>query len=219
MCAQCLKANRECIPSSGITFRHQQNPSMNGDPVARESLRNFYGYKETFGPGSTWVTVPRELTFVHTSNPYEDEDGTVATNDSNAIIRQDDGDYGAEDHGNNVQSDFGLSQASFPAYATHGLEALSAVASQDQYNYAPAPAPMSQHETPSHLGMDGPSPQNINAPPTQNLDFILNPSRALSPQSNIDPRLHPQDPTEETPAQQDLSQSQNPEHVRSLLTS
>ena len=24
---------------------------MNGDPVSRESLKNFYGYKETFGRG------------------------------------------------------------------------------------------------------------------------------------------------------------------------
>ena len=75
VCSQCHKAKRECIPSSGITFRHQQNPSMNGDPVSRESLKNFYGYKETFGRESVWVPVPSKLEFITTTNPYEDEDG------------------------------------------------------------------------------------------------------------------------------------------------
>ena len=50
---------------------------MNGDPVSRESLKNFYGYKETFGRDSVWVPVPQELTFITTNNPYDDEDGSI----------------------------------------------------------------------------------------------------------------------------------------------
>lgn len=195
---QCVKANRECVPSSGITFRHQQNPSLNGED--QESLKSFYGYKETFGKSTKWVEVPKDLTFVHTSNPYEDEEGeditllTATTGTGEEDGRQDE-----------AYSTLGLNQTSYPAYATHGLEALSAVASRD-YNYAPAApsASLNQHDGPTSTSQASPSttsPQRTQITPSQHLDFILNPtSSGLSPtESNIDPQLHPQTPTTARP--------------------
>lgn len=218
MCAQCMKANRECIPSSGITFRHQQNPSMNGDPVARESLKRFYGYKETFDDRTVWVDVPQELTFVHTSNPYEDEDGLVhdeiddSTLMGNTSVLIDDK--------TQLATELSLSQALYPAYATHGLEALSAVASQDQYNYAPPPATMTQQDLSHTTHSDTASPQHSNATPAQNIDFILNNnnnnnSSAISSASpsNIDPRLHTPTSTSQTFGP---PQASSPHHVRTL---
>lgn len=173
---------------------------MNGEDT--ESLKSFYGYKETFAKSTTWVGVPKDLKFVHTSNPYEDEDG----DDIVSPLDQTTFDDAAQNQ------DFGLGPASYPAYATHGLEALSQVATQDQYNYAPQ-APMghqrsaSQH---SHIQVNT-SPQLQQSTPSQGLDFILNPASNLSPVetgSNIDPRLHSQTPTGPP------SQRQSPTHVR-----
>lgn len=207
MCAQCAKANRECVPSSGITFRHQQNPSMNGND-GDGSLKSFYGYKETFRKETTWVSIPKDLTFVHTSNPYEDEDGEDF-GDTSLLSQHSDFDLGRRD------TDFTVSQASYPAYATHGLEALSAVASQDQYSYAPVPPTMTpQDPTPTSLAQAtlSASPQSAaQNNGNQNLDFILNPSSHLSPaESNIDPRLHIQSPTTATAGPSPAS----PLHVR-----
>ncbi|EME87357.1 uncharacterized protein MYCFIDRAFT_97003, partial [Pseudocercospora fijiensis CIRAD86] len=114
----CVKAQRECVPSSGITFRHQQNPSMNGEDT--DSLKSFYGYKETFAKSTTWVGVPKDLTFVHTSNPYEDEDADEF-GPGPALAHQSFG-HAQRDH------EYALDQAAYPAYATHGLEALSHLA-------------------------------------------------------------------------------------------
>lgn len=166
-CAQCAKANRRCVPASGITFRHQQNPSMNGN---QESLKSFYGYKETFAKAAQWVPVSKELTWIHTSNPYDDiEDSdreqqrareSVSNNPSRGLA------------GNE------LSQADYSAF-TEGLAALSAVASQDQYNLAIPLAPMEQRQMQD--------PQSDSS--SRQLDFVLD-SAAKMP--NTDHQLDPQ---------------------------
>ncbi|KAK4547110.1 hypothetical protein LTR36_001331 [Oleoguttula mirabilis] len=218
-CAQCVKANRACIPSSGITFRHQQNPSMNG---SEGSLKSFYGYKETFGEGAVWVDIPRDLTFVHTK-PYDDDYGEEDARGGDEVS----GDAGhaltalaqtaTQEENSNRSFEHQASQAAFASYPTHGLEALSAVASQDQYNFQsvlPPPAPISHgQQAQSHHPA---SPHHSNATPSQhsNLDFILNPAAAITPaESNIDPMLHSvtpvntrQPPPPQTPQQHSASQ-------------
>ncbi|KAF2483912.1 hypothetical protein BDY17DRAFT_249552 [Neohortaea acidophila] len=194
VCAQCTKASRECIPASGITFRHQQNPSMNAEDHGEGSLKNFYGYKETFGKHTTWVEIPKDLTFVHTSNPYDDGDdrpgGIAGYDDGDTTFMTDDL---ASFHDTHAGAELDLHPTTYPSYATHGLEALSAVASQDQYSFAPPPSSMDTHDqtSPRQSAVQGLQP----GPPatSQNIDYILNPSSAkgASPAiSNLDPQLH-----------------------------
>lgn len=179
---------------------------MNGGEQGDSSLKSFYGYKETFGKSAQWVDIPRDLTFVHTSNPYEDEDGE-ATGGSTLP-----GHSSLDD--SRRESDLSLNHPAYPAYATHGLEALSAVASQDQYSYGAPPAQMGHHERTTSLhsrpSQAATSPQQSHATPSQNLEFILNSTSNLSPaESNIDPRLHSQTPTGAAP-----TSHHSPSHVR-----
>ncbi|ORY19877.1 hypothetical protein BCR34DRAFT_670314 [Clohesyomyces aquaticus] len=72
-CGQCCKASRECIPSSGLVFRHQHNASMNGEDSSDENtLKGFYAYKNTFDDETIWLDIPKHVTFINTSNPYLD---------------------------------------------------------------------------------------------------------------------------------------------------
>lgn len=65
VCGQCIKASRECIPSSGIVFRHQHNASMNGDDSGDEnSLKGFYSYKNTFEEDAIWLDIPKNGRFL-----------------------------------------------------------------------------------------------------------------------------------------------------------
>jgi hypothetical protein len=191
VCAQCVKANRECIPSTGITFRHQQNPSMNHADHGEGSLKSFYGYKETFAKETTWVPLPSQLTFVHTNNPYDDEEDDSGYVDHDGSLMPGTNDiYTSEGHGK-IDYEFAreLAQAAYPQM--HGLEALSAVATQDQYSYAPPPAPMTQSEHSSHQHFSTAGHQEAHSNTSQNLEFILNPTSAgAANNSNIDPRLH-----------------------------
>ncbi|KAF1964863.1 hypothetical protein BU23DRAFT_546898 [Bimuria novae-zelandiae CBS 107.79] len=75
VCGQCCKANRECVPSSGIVFRHQHNASMNGEDSGDDnSLKGFYAYRNTFDDETIWLDIPRNVTFINTTNPYLDPD-------------------------------------------------------------------------------------------------------------------------------------------------
>lgn len=60
VCSQCCKASRECVPSSGIVFRHQHNASMNGEDLGDDSsLKGFYAYRNTFDEETIWLDIPR----------------------------------------------------------------------------------------------------------------------------------------------------------------
>ena len=63
ICGQCLKANRPCEPSTGITFRHQHNASLNarggGSPGQENPLNSFYNYRESFGKDTIWAVLPK----------------------------------------------------------------------------------------------------------------------------------------------------------------
>lgn len=69
-CSQCRKASRECRPSEGIVFRHQQNASMNKDEdegqESRGGLKGFYSYKNTFDEDSVWLEIPKQGVFLST---------------------------------------------------------------------------------------------------------------------------------------------------------
>ncbi|WPG97935.1 Hypothetical protein R9X50_00071800 [Acrodontium crateriforme] len=172
---------------------------MNGQDLGEGSLKSFYGYKETFGNSTVWVDIPQQLTFVHTNNPYEDlrdEGGSSNSATAHAMAFHDTSDgidsvlasglaTLAENANRFEETHQGNAEYSFPPYlpgqyATHGLEALSAVASQDQYNYAPPPAQMINSES-------SPSAAQM-ATAQHSLEQIL--TQAASADSNIDPALH-----------------------------
>ncbi|GAB7357414.1 hypothetical protein MBLNU459_g8344t1 [Dothideomycetes sp. NU459] len=111
---------------------------MNGDSsqTSQNGLKSFYGYKETFGKDSVWVDIPRELTFVHTSNPYDDTNSPVNSGHlerANTSLGHDTHAYLPAWSPPPGASQFLLDAQS----STHGLEALSAVASGDHYLHAP----------------------------------------------------------------------------------
>jgi len=197
---------------------------MNGAQNS-ESLKSFYGYKETFGKGTVWVDVPRELKFVYTNNPYEDDDGeadAVAGGEASVDAQLASSLAALAQHADHVDEHRRLmqelAQASYPTYPTHGLEALSAVASQDQYSYAAPPANMSHGEqVSSHQCPPMVSSQHNEATLNQhnNLDFILNPASAITPvESNIDPRLHSATPVNTGQLPPQTPQHHSPTHVR-----
>ena len=69
ICGQCTKANRQCQPSSGLTFRHQHNASMNANDDGSWSERNpplsgFYAYKNTFNDKTVWVDIPKQRKYL-----------------------------------------------------------------------------------------------------------------------------------------------------------
>jgi hypothetical protein len=168
---------------------------MNGGDKGDGSLKSFYGYKETFDERTTWVAIPKDLTFIHTSNPYEDEDGEVIRD---AALFNQTSDFNT----GRLESDFTFNQASYPAYATHGLEALSAVASQDQYSYGPTPqASMETNQSTASLLAQAAtsiaSPEATDAPPPNLEDMLVSTSHVPSDEANIDPQLH--SPKEENP--------------------
>lgn len=160
---------------------------MNGTDADEGGLKSFYGYKETFGKGAVWVDIPRELKFVHTKprdDDYGEEDAVGGAEVpaeyafaalARTATREEEGRPNLEQQ---LQQ-----QAAFSQYATHGLEALSAVASQDPHNFQGAlPPPTS---APPHHSA---SPQH--GTQHSNLDFILNPAAAMTPaESMLDPRL------------------------------
>ena len=60
-CGQCIKSSRECKPASGLTFRHQQNASLNDpDNQSVDSLKTFYAYRKTFNDNHVWLDIPAE---------------------------------------------------------------------------------------------------------------------------------------------------------------
>jgi len=197
---------------------------MNGRDRGEGSLKSFYGYKETFGKGVVWVDVPRDLKFVHISNPYEDEgeedagaapqvaDDTTSGDERLAAGLAAFAEDAARYEENRHEHEYDLAQEAYPTYATHGLEALSAVASQDQHYYVPPPAPMSNSEqATSHYSPPEASPQQAQA--TKGLDYILNPASGMTvADSHIDPRLHSEISMHagHMPSQQ----QQSPLHVR-----
>jgi hypothetical protein len=184
---------------------------MNGVDHGEGSLKNFYGYRETFEKETTWVSIPQQLTFVHTTNPYEDEENELYVEGDTSFVTND---GSRNDDTVAVNDDIEimgqLAKAAFPAY--QGLEALSTVASRDQYTYAPVPPSIGQHDSPStQQDLAGGSANNA-ASMSQNLDFILNPSAG---NGNIDPRLHGE-MTESSPTGFNGMQEKSPQHVRTL---
>ncbi|KAB8229522.1 uncharacterized protein BDW43DRAFT_188538 [Aspergillus alliaceus] len=202
-CSQCRKGGRECRPSEGIVFRHQQNASMNkdlDDPTGgRGTLKGFYSYKNTFDEDSVWLDIPKHVIFVDNSDPYV-EDLEAALGESEAALL-------AANAQNREWSDHRTLSVDGE---TPGLKAPSAAAVHDRLPYTPLsidpqplPTPDSGVSFNASTVTTGPSPnQACNVIPGQpspsvsmspsnstnnNINFLLNPSQSLSPQ--MDPNM------------------------------
>ncbi|RAH77386.1 Zn(II)2Cys6 transcription factor [Aspergillus japonicus CBS 114.51] len=205
-CSQCRKGARECRPSEGIVFRHQQNASMNKsgeeNSSGRGSLKGFYSYKNTFDEDSVWLDIPKHVIFVDNSDPYA-EDLEAALGESEAAILA-----------ANSQNRAWSQRTPSADAENNGLEALSTVAAHDRLSYNPlsveqqsllAVDAASPYTTLSATASSGPSPSQLRSvlapqlsPPlsitsnhtnsNNNINFLLNPSQARSPP--VDPNMH-----------------------------
>ncbi|KAJ5934584.1 transcriptional regulator family: Fungal Specific TF [Penicillium verhagenii] len=192
-CSQCRKGGRECRPSEGIVFRHQQNASMNNEnaasPEGRGNLNGFYSYKNTFDKDSVWLDVPKHVVFVDNSDPYADDmETSLAESSAMALAQSRNQRWGSGSRASDVEQ--------------HGLEALSAVASHDRFPYSPLDHPSVSdsvsYPSPSRSrgsAMPPPTSPSISLSASSNntntnINFLLNPSHSLSP--SIDSTsLHP----------------------------
>ncbi|KAK5109070.1 hypothetical protein LTR62_007526 [Meristemomyces frigidus] len=187
---------------------------MNAVDFGEGSLKSFYGYRETFNSGLQWVDIPQTLTFVHTNNPYDDAEGEptegAAPRDHYKAARDvhvehddaaTDADFAqrlaalAHDVTDTRGRAWDTSQAArYSGYATQGLEALSAVAS-DRYTYAPPPDTMSDGQ--SRTGIDTQQATPAQAPLQNTLDDILHRESGdvAQPEAHIDPSLGLEIPT------------------------
>jgi hypothetical protein len=223
----CQKAKRECRPSDGIVFRHQQNASMNGSSSASTgdgNLPGFYSYKNTFSPDSVWLEIPKKgkhvhlrpnaptvlttgtVTFVDVTDPYADDPLDPALNSNDASVPTPlRADWGPEATYRTRSSEV----------AAHGLEALSAAASRDRGSFT---QPSSSHHDMASTAISYMSQSLYHSPTspatsrrnmhmsasptasmnsTNNINFLLNPQNSLSPP--IDPSLQNPPDHRETP--------------------
>lgn len=208
-CSQCRKGGRECRPSEGIVFRHQQNASMNTAAAAQEGrgdLKGFFSYKDSFHKDSVWLDIPKHGTnssisgysrlplltltltsyaiviFVDNSDPYAtDLESSLAESNALALAQSRNQRWGSDSRTSDADS--------------HGMDSLSAVASQDRFPYSP-------HSLPDSMSYPSPVRSRASAmpPPTSpplsmsshnntNINFLLNPANSLSPP--VDPIAHP----------------------------
>ncbi|KAL4905197.1 hypothetical protein BDW74DRAFT_153212 [Aspergillus multicolor] len=205
VCTQCQKGGRECRPSEGVVFRHQQNASMNdnGPSEGRGSLKGFYSYKNTFDKDSVWLDIPKHVIFVDNSDPYG-QDLEPALTESEAALLAANSQDARWDNPQMTPTETGEE--------TQGLEALSTLAAHDRL---PFPAlvvdqpsvstpgsvttPFSSISTTMPTSLPNQIPPSISAqisPPISihsdnanntNIHFLLNPSQSLSPP--IDPTI------------------------------
>ncbi|KAL2784975.1 hypothetical protein BJX66DRAFT_315838 [Aspergillus keveii] len=206
VCSQCLKGGRECRPSEGIVFRHQQNASMNegiedSSSDGRGSLKGFYSYKNTFDKDSVWLDIPKHVIFVDNSDPYAQDLEAALTESEAAILAANSQSVGWEGPSQLSSADRG---------EIHGLEALSAVATHDRLSYPALAVDQQSVSTPdsaathfrnipltltSHSQIPRTIPAQISPPISipsdnghnNNINFLLNPSQSISPP--VDPSI------------------------------
>ncbi|THD00363.1 hypothetical protein EYZ11_000090 [Aspergillus tanneri] len=205
-CSQCRKGGRECRPSEGIVFRHQQNASMNKDlddsSAGRGNLKGFYSYKNTFDKDSVWLDIPKHVIFVDNSDPYADELEAALGESEAAILAA-----------NSQSQNLNAPRISSAEEEARGLGALSTAAVHDRLSYPSLSVERQQALATTDTGFNTvpttsiasrPSPNlprgaipSLTSPPlsinssnnntNNNINFLLNPSQSLSPP--VDPTI------------------------------
>lgn len=179
------------------------------------------------------MKVPQNLTFVTTTNPYEDEGiETAMSGPARAESQQP-----QSSHQQSVDDEFASRLAAladnatryqdaerhdgvpaFQSYPTSGLEALSAVASQDHYSYSPMTQIHEQRSKSAHMSMATSPPQQLRRAtlPQPDIRAVLDGGVNVTPgDSNIDPRLHTESVASPATGAASTVQQQTTIHVRS----
>ena len=125
---------------------------MNSSSDSGTALKGFYAYKNSFDEQTTWVAIPKDLTFFNTTDPYQDDaqfqigEGTTRQRSQPAVATPRD-QWSSTEH-RHYQRDL----------STHGLEALSAAAL-----YTPAEASVA-HRNPACVLNGSPRAKSIERP-------------------------------------------------------
>ncbi|KAG8526780.1 uncharacterized protein KY384_008209 [Bacidia gigantensis] len=155
---------------------------MNASNSNGARLNGFYAYKNTFDDKTTWVAIPKELTFFNTTDPYrddlnaEDGDGKLGPQTQRPISRP---------------HDPRMQQGIYGGIGTKGLEALSAAALSTPPEADMIFRPASYHRQ-ENLPRSGSPHRSVAA--DLNASTISSSSRPSSDsfiESQIDPNLVP----------------------------
>ncbi|KAI9756841.1 MAG: hypothetical protein M4579_003677 [Chaenotheca gracillima] len=179
---------------------------MNGqDDEARDegNLKGFYAYKNTFDAGSVWLEVPKNVTFINTTDPYADppsparEPSMAAPEQHNASPPISGPEWELPDEFNPLMD----------SEETSGLHALSAAASGDHESFLSPKNMLDANMDRNRVAFHSPdtaqrspareesarpdisstaSPQRSLSSASNNINFILNPTT-----SNTTPLTNP----------------------------
>lgn len=146
---------------------------MNGNGEVEEGgarLGGFYAYKNTFNENNVWVEVPKTVTFLNITDPYNMEpspEPEYRTTSTPIIVPQ-------------LEERSAESYFHMPFDQAPGLEALSTAATTNFHYIRPLSVPV-------------PSPGDTHASPhsSNNLNFILNPTRPETPHGVLTPAIDP----------------------------
>lgn len=196
------------------------NKDPTGPPSNRGNLKGFYSYKNTFDEDSVWLDIPKNgaapvasmdglvlsppsvqlltcglVVFVDNSDPYTEElEATLG--ESEAAVRV-----------SSQANGWGQMRTSSTGEESHGLEALSAAATNNRFTFPhvgtghqsmPTDVPFSLVDIPASVSACSSSSQTHTTIPSAsspmsvssnntNINFLLNPSHPLSPP--IDPSI------------------------------
>lgn len=136
---------------------------MNGHETSDESnLKGFYAYKNTFDGESVWLDIPKQVTFINTSDPYNDPlspelDGMSGTPTQSP--------HSFDQHSNATWPNADNLQQSNGMPSTHGLQALSTAATREHLEY------MSQNGSHRSATSSPPIDPNLQSPFNPNEGF------------------------------------------------
>lgn len=158
---------------------------MNG---SSDSLKTFYGYKDTFSDDHVWLDIPEQVTFINVTDPYSETDPALPTLDHDSMDQIPNMD--ALEEFTTAETRAETPMAPF-SNVTNGLEALSAAASVDSYLYMPLASPVAAH-TPLQLPSAISSPTQTHSASNNSVSTgraIPSPMASRLDDSPIDPNL------------------------------
>ncbi|KAL9104621.1 MAG: hypothetical protein Q9187_008881 [Circinaria calcarea] len=166
-----------------------------------DKLKRFFKYSDTFSADTIWVDIPKQITFVNTTNPYADFSSPEPELDTSGYLAP--SPPLPKPRKTLLSNGVHMSDDMEGFEQTHGLEALSSAATAGHFPYVAPSAnmihpsaaidavhdPYSFDRTTSarNGNLLSPSPESPTLSSNNNLNFILNHTSAMS--AMIDPDL------------------------------